>query len=633
MFEFVRRHTRILQFVLVLLIFPSFVFFGIQGYSRLSSSENHAVARVGGRKITQAELDLAHRQRIESFRRQMPNIDPKMLDTPQMKRATLETMVREQVMLSAAERSGFATSDERLERIYRSDPQFAPFRNPDGSLNIKTLEPVLQSQGLSLQGFDQRMRQEVEVRQVQLGLAGTAIAPATSASQAMDAMYQQREVQIQRFDAQAYLAKVNPSAADIEAYYKNPVHAAEFQTQEKADIEYVVLDADAINKSIKVSEEELRKYYSENEKNFIVPEERRAAHILMKDKAKAEALLADLQKNPAFFSDAARKNSQDVGSASKGGDLDLFLARGDTDKAYGDALFALKKPGELSPVVQTPEGFFILQLKAVRGGEKRSFDSVRVELEQERKKQMAQAEYAKATTDFSNMAYEQPDSLKPLADKFKLEVQGAKSVTRAPAPGASGPLASQKLLEAVFAPDAIRNKRNTEAVETAPSTLVSARVVRHIPAATQPLAEVSARVREKVAAVQAAALAKTEGEARLAELRKAPATDLASPALLISRAAELKDVPPAVVAAVMRSSVAQLPVYAGVDLPGQGYVIAKIVKVLGRDPSMADPARGLSQYTQGWSTAEGQAYYTALKSRFKVEVQPRTSSETTASNN
>jgi peptidyl-prolyl cis-trans isomerase D len=55
MFDFVRKHTRLLQFILVLLIFPSFVFFGIQGYSRFSGGENTPVAKVDGHDITQAE--------------------------------------------------------------------------------------------------------------------------------------------------------------------------------------------------------------------------------------------------------------------------------------------------------------------------------------------------------------------------------------------------------------------------------------------------------------------------------------------------------------------------------------------------------------------------------------------------
>ena len=631
MFEFVRTHTRILQFVLVLLIFPSFVFFGIQGYSRLSEGGNATVATVGSLKITQTELDAAHRRQVEMLRNQMPNIDIKQFDTPQMKRNTLDALVREKVLLVAAEKEGYVTTDDRLLREYMTNHQFDPFRLPDGNLNVAALEQALAAQGLSKSGFDRLKREELMMRQVQAGIAGTALAPATSASGAIDAMFQQREVQLQRFDTKDYLSKVSPSAADIEAYYKNPAHVAEFQTQEKADIEYVVLDLEAIKKGIQVPEEELKKYYTENEKNYTVPEERRASHILIKAdksmsaderakaKAKADALQADLAKNPASFADVARKSSQDVGSADKGGDVDLFIGRGDTDKPYEDALFALKKPGDLSPVTETKEGFYILQLKAVRGGDKRSFESVRSEIEQERKKQLALVEFSKAATDFTNLVYEQADSVKPAADKLKLELRTAKGLTRIPAPDATGPLASTKLLDALFSADVLRNKRNTEAVETAANTLVSAHITQYSPAATPPLAEVSARVREKVVAIQALALARKEGEARLAALRQAPATDLGTPLQTVSRA-QTRDLPRSVVDTVLKAPTTPLPGVTGVDLGDDGFAVVRIVKVLGRDPIAADAKRASAQYAQTWGAAEAQAYFAALKSRFKVEV-------------
>ena len=630
MFEFVRTHTRILQFILLILIVPSFVVFGIQGYSRLSDGANATVATVAGQKITQSELDAAYRRQIDMLRNQMPNVDVKMFDTPQMKRNTLDSLVREKVLLVAADKAGYETTDERLLREYMTNRQFDQFRKPDGGLNVAALEGALAAQGLSKQGFDRLKREELAMRQVQAGIAGTVFAPATAASSAIDAMFQQREVQVQRFDTKDYLSKVNPSQADIEAYYKDPAHVAEFQTKEKADIEYVVLDLEAIKKGIKVPEEELKKYYTENEKSFTVPEERRASHILIKAekdtaderakaKAKAEALQAELTKNPAAFADIARKNSQDPGSAEKGGDTDLFIGRGDTDKAYEDALFALKKPGDLSPVTETKEGFYILQLKAARGGDKRSFESVRAEIEQERKKQLAQAEFSKDATDFTNLVYEQADSLKPAADRLKLEVRTAKGVTRTPAADAAGPLASPKLLEALFSADALRNKRNTEAVETSASTLVSARITQYSPAATPPLAEVSAKVREKVVAIQAAALARKEGEARLAALRQTPTTDLGSPPMTVSRA-QAKDLPRPVVDAVLKAPANPLPAVTGVDLGNDGYAVARVLKILGRDPIAADATQASAQYAQSWAAAEAQAYYAALKSRFKVEV-------------
>jgi peptidyl-prolyl cis-trans isomerase D len=629
MFEFVRSHTRLLQFILVLLIFPSFVFFGIQGYSGFNDRSNATVAKVAGHGITQAEWDTAHREQVERVRRQMPNVDPKMFDTPEMKRQVLDGLVRERVMLVAAEKSGFSTTDDRLLRTYLTDPQFASFRNPDGSLNKEALQAAVSAQGMTIESFEYRMRQELALRQVLFGINGTVIAPATSTASALDAMFQQREVQLQRFNAQDYASKVNVSASDIEAYYKNPANASQFQSPEQTSIEYAVLDLDSIKKGISVSEDELRKYYAENEKRYTTPEERRASHILIKAdksasaqersqaKAKAEALLAELKKKPSAFADLARKNSQDPGSAEHGGDLDFF-ERGAMVKPFEDAAYSLK-PGEISNVVESDFGYHIIQLTQVRGGEKRSFESVRAEIEDEVKKQLAQKRFADAAVEFTNTVYEQADSLKPAADKLKLEVHTAKGVQRTPLAGATGPLASAKFLEALFAGDTLRNKRNTEAIETGPNQLVSGRIVQYVPAAMRPLADVTPSIKEKLTAVQAAALARKDGEARLAALRQAPQTDLGVAAQTVSRM-QGKDLPRPLIDAALKAPVDALPAVVGVDLGDQGYAVVKVTKILGRDPVAADAKQASAQYAQAWGAAEGQAYYAALKSRFKAEV-------------
>ena len=126
----------------------------------------------------------------------------------------------------------------------------------------------------------------------------------------------------------------------------------------------------------------------------------------------------------------------------------------------------------------------------MRGGEKKQLrGGARRDRGRGASKQLAQKRYAEVAEQFTNTVYEQSDSLQPAIDKLKLEKRSA-TVQRTPAPGATGPLASAKLLEAVFGNDAVRNKRNTDAVEVGPNQLASARVVEYTPARTLPLAEV-----------------------------------------------------------------------------------------------------------------------------------------------
>ena len=393
----------------------------------------------------------------------------------------------------------------------------------------------------------------------------------------------------------------------------------------------MVLDLEALGAGVAVPEEDLRRYYEENRSRYAQAEERRASHILVKAdasmnadakakaKTRAEELLAQVRKAPDSFADVARKSSDDTGSAANGGDLDFF-GRGAMVKPFEDAAFSMK-PGEISNLVESDFGFHIIKLVATRGGEAKPFAEVRPEIEAEVRKSLAQKRYAEIAEQFTNTVYEQPDSLQPVVDKLKLTKQTA-TVQRTPAPGATGPLGSAKLLEALFTTDAIQNKRNTDAVETGPNQLVSARVVTHSPARVLPLAEVKDAVRQRVVDTQAAALARQQGQARLSELQKAPtgADAVAMGTTAIVSRDQAQGVPKALLDAVLSADPDKLPLLTGVDLGPQGYVLLRVNKLLPREKQPQEDTEWQKQYALIWGSAEARAYEAALKRRYKVEI-------------
>ena len=209
--------------------------------------------------------------------------------------------------------------------------------------------------------------------------------------------------------------------------------------------------------------------------------------------------------------------------------------------------------------------------------------------------------------------------LKPAADRWKLEIMKAEHVKREPDPKATGPLANARFLEAIFSSDATQNKRNTKAIDIGANKLASGRVVSHSPAHQVPLAEVKERVRQQLAVRQAAAMAKKLGTERLAAARAEPQAPLSENTVIVSRA-QPRDLPRPVVDAALKAPTTSLPAHVGVDLGDQGYAVVRVTKLWGRDPGANDPVRAKEQYAMVWSDAESQAYYAALKSRFKATV-------------
>jgi len=254
-----------------------------------------------------------------------------------------------------------------------------------------------------------------------------------------------------------------------------------------------------------------------------------------------------------------------------------------------------------------------------RGGEKKTFDQVRGEIENEGRNQLVQKRFADGAVEFGDIVYEQPDSLKPAADKWKLEIRTAQHVTRAPSPAASGALASPRFLEALFSTESTRDKKNTKAIDVGANQLAAGRVVQYSPAHLLPFADVKERIRQQLAAKRAGELAAKLGSERLAKLQANPNEPFPGQPVLVSRA-QPRDLPRQLLDAVLKAPVGKLPAFVGVSLGDQGYAIAKIVKTAGRDPIVADPTKSMAQYAQVWAEAEAQAYYADLKSRFKVSI-------------
>lgn len=145
-----------------------------------------------------------------------------------------------------------------------------------------------------------------------------------------------------------------------------------------------------IEKDPSINDEEIKKYFDAHPEEFKESEQVRARHILIKTepgataaqkgeaKKKAQALQARAKKGEDFEK-LAKDNSQDPGSATRGGDLGFF-PKGRMAKAFEDTAFAMKKANQLSDVVETQFGYHVIQYVDRQLTKEKSFEEAKEQI-------------------------------------------------------------------------------------------------------------------------------------------------------------------------------------------------------------------------------------------------------------
>jgi peptidyl-prolyl cis-trans isomerase D len=354
-----------------------------------------------------------------------------------------------------------------------------------------------------VRGFEAALRRDYLVRQAESGYAQSAIVTASDVDLLLRLEAQQREAAHAVLRPARVRDKVKVTAEAIEQEYQ--AHADRYRTPERVRIESLRLSADELAKGIRLSEDEIRQAMADATHAAGAQEQRRASHILVKlpdkaDTAAEKAAMGRIQSLRARllaggdFAALAKAHSEDPGSAAKGGDLGV-VGRGVFAKEFEQALYALKKPGELSGPVRTPYGLHLIKLTGIQGA---SAGVSRAKVETELRARKAEERFVELSERLHNLVYEQSDSLKPAAETLGLKIEASGWFTRGGSPG--GLTAERKVIDAAFDPEVLEHGRNSPAIEIGRDTLVALRVVEREPARQRPLAEVRGEIEKQLLA-------------------------------------------------------------------------------------------------------------------------------------
>ena len=624
MFDFVYRKKRLVQVILALITLP-FAFFGVDYYFRGGGSATE-VARVGGETISQVEFANAISDQQDRMRQSAgKDYDPTVFSNPEVRYSMLEQLIGQRVLDQQVRRGNLRVSDAQLAQFIG---ELAPFQE-DGKFSRTKYEQLLISQNMTPLAFEQRVRQELTVAPLQEPIANGNITATSNIERYLALLDQQRQVAVATVPADAYLKDVKIDDAAVKAFYD--ANQGVFQVPDEVKIEYLVLTPESLMGQITVDPAEVKKQYDDNVKQYTKVEERQASHILVAvkpdateaDKAaakqKAEALAASARKTPAKFAELAKQNSQDPGSAGQGGDLGSFARDGSMVKPFEDAVFSGKQ-GDIVGPVQTDFGWHIIRITGVKPGKTQSLDEAKPQIEQDLKRQKATRKFVEAADQFQNLVYEQADSLQAAAKGLNLEVKTTPMLTRAQVQALAQN--SPKLVQAVFSAESLQAKRNTEALEVAPNTLMAARVLDYKPATTRPFDDVKVEIRRQLERNAASELAQKTAKEKLALLEQGKDAGLSfgKPVSLTRNQAQ-PGFPPDALIKIFQANASKLPAYVGAPAERGSFSVYKVTQVV--TPPAPDPER-LKAFNNRVGDQVGHelfnAYLASLKSKADVKI-------------
>lgn len=616
MLQAFRTHKRWMMFIAMIFIIPSFVVTGIYSYNRMSDSEND-LATVGDTSITMMDFDNAKRQYLDNFRRQMgQSFKPNMLDTAEARASILAALISDRAISLEIASEYMNVGEADAINLVKQAPAF----QRDGKFSTEAYQQFLNSMGKSDEQFVLELRRDLTRQMLLSAVSQTTQASNTVAQRIHDLLTEERTIRTFEIKPTAFLKSVSVTDAEAQSYYDQ--NKSLFAVPESVDIEYVVLSPESY-KNIKASEDDIKTFYEQNLQRFSTPEERRASHILIAvnnektdadAKKEADEIYKQLQADPSKFAQLAKSKSADPGSARQGGDLGFFQ-KGMMVPEFDNAVFSGKK-GDLIAPVKTQFGYHIIKIVDVKPAQAKPLKEVRAEIEALYQQQAAIRAFAEDAENFSNMVYEQSESLQPVAERFGLKIQTVKNVTR----DFEDQLINPNVIEALYGFDVLEDKRNSNAIEVASNTLLSARVTAHHKQTVKTFDEVKGDIVATLKNQKATEAARSQGSADIAKLLdKKSASGKFGDKTVISR-----ERPGAyayeVVTAALRPDANKLPTYTGVQTQDGSYFVIEVQSSKKIEASPEQLAMRKAELAQLYSNPEQAAFISGLETKFCTQI-------------
>ena len=512
-----------IAWVIVGLIILTFALFGIDQYARGDKIE--VIAEVNGEEITGREFVSMYNRQQQRLQQQFGDLYEQVVNENELRQQVLDALVESEQIRQWAEDNNMAISDQQLATAIQSADVF----QQDGEFSQKIYEDILLRNGLNVARFEYEQRQFLIENQFKNLTLASSFATPSEVKQLAELQGQERHVSYLRVDQRPFLKTVEVTDEQVEAAYQE--NLTDYVEPEKVSIDYIEISQKVLAEQVAVDEEILQGFYQQNQLQFTLPEKRQAKHILIAVNAatdeadqKARQTLEEVQKKlqaGEAFESLAKQYSDDPGSAESGGDLGMF-EQGMMVPEFDEAVFSMKV-GEVSEPVRTEFGYHLIKLVDIQEKQSQPFDAVKAEVEQMYKMQEAERQYFDVLEQVNTLAYEQPDSLEPVADALGLEVKTSPFFGKAGASGAI--LSNTKVINTAFSEEVLKSKLNSASIDIATNHAVVIRVNEYKEARQKTLDEVASTIKSELVRKAAIAESAKLGEELMAKIEQGEAPE------------------------------------------------------------------------------------------------------------
>jgi peptidyl-prolyl cis-trans isomerase D len=627
MFDFLSKYKIFSQAILVLIVL-TFASIGVGSYFSARNSAE-IIAEVGKSVISRQELAMMVSQEQDRLRPQT-QANPQAaeyLQTDEFKNSILNNMIERRLLLNQARSMGMMVSPEELTEVIGTVPAFF---DDSGQFSVEKYERLLRAQNLMPAEFESQIEQDLLVGRLQNVITQSAIVSDSVVSRLVRQRGQQREVSQLIFSPAKYRESIEVTDEDVQKYFDDNKNL--FKLPERAKVEYLVLNEESAAASVSISEDELRQSYEDRIAEFQGVEERRASHILISvieegsdaekfaARSRAEELLQIVKRDPSQFGALAQEFSNDPGSAESEGDLG-FVQRGLMVESFDKALFE-SKIGSIVGPVETQYGYHIIRIDDVKAVNTTSFEDAREDIEKGVRQSKVDETYLTAAQTFSDRVYTDYDSLTPVADELGLTIQTSDWVSRDSA-GYNTLLEKPELLQAIFSAESLEEKRNTQAFEVQPKTLVAARVIEYALEEEMKYEDVSGEIKDFLKSQGALDKVVAEGESTLAAIQggeEATGGEWSKPGMvtLVKR----QGLHPEGLRAIFGVSKDELPAHVGMTIDDGRYVIFRVTKVVDLEEVTEDDlSTAKRQLAEMLMQQQMSAYIGSLRENANVRIK------------